>query len=64
MTRCYRVWMTIRGSIAKPAYDGYCDVLADSTEAAFDAAIEKSRRSAHFDSPPSDFRLQRIEVIS
>lgn len=53
----YRVWMTIRGSVVKPSYDGYVDDEGD----AFDAAVAQARRIAHWDSPPQDFLLDRLD---
>ena len=57
----YRVWMTIRGSVVKPSYDGYVDVSAASEEEAFERAITECRRTAHPDSSREAFRLERVE---
>lgn len=59
-----RVHMRIRGSLVKPAYDGYIDVNAapeDTDDDIFEAAIRRARATAHWDSRPSDFVLERIE---
>ena len=59
----YRVWMTIRGTMTKPSYDGKVDVWASDVGAAFKKAIKRARATAHWDSRPSDFRLDRVEVL-
>ena len=59
--RSYRVWMTIRGSIVKPPYDGYVDVVAEDEEHAFSRAVAEARRTAHWDSPLEAFRLVKVE---
>lgn len=59
----YRVWMTIRGSVCKPSYDGHVDVWAENERDAFERAVQESRRTAHWDSAPESFRLDRVEVI-
>ena len=62
MTR-YRVWMTIRGSVCKPSYSGHVEVWAEDGDAAFERAVDESRRTAHWDSSPEAFQLDRLEVL-
>ncbi len=59
----YRVHMTIRGTICKPAYDGHVDVCASDETAAFKKAVRRARATAHRDSAPGDFRLDRVERL-
>lgn len=62
--RHFRVWMTIRGSVSKPTYDGKCDVWAIDEDDAFQRAIAECQRTAHWDSPASAFRLDKVEPIA
>lgn len=59
----YRVWMTILGSVVKPQYEGFVDVWAENEDQAFEKAVRESRRTAHWDSSPESFRLDRVEVL-
>jgi hypothetical protein len=59
----YRVHLTVRGSIVKPSYDGSVTVFAEDEDEAFDRAVTRCIQTAHWDSPRSDFRLDKIERI-
>jgi hypothetical protein len=58
----YRVHMTIRGSMTKPSYSGHVDVVADTYDEAVQSAISKCQRTAHWDSPRDDFKVDEVEV--
>lgn len=50
----YRIWLTIRGGVVRPSYDGYIDVwtsepIEDSNDAARAAVRELNRSSFRAD---------------
>ena len=58
----YRVWLTVRGSIVRPSYDGYVDIDADTPEEAQECAIRKLLHTSFRDAGYDEIRVDRIEM--
>ena len=60
----FRVWITIKGSLSRPYYEGYKDVSLNEndTEKAKEKAIRELMRTAFFDVGYSSFRVTKIEA--
>lgn len=58
----YRVWLTVRGAVFRPTYDGYVDVYADTPEDAKAAAIRRLKNTSFPDVWNDDFRVDRVEI--
>ena len=56
----YRVKMYIRGSITRPPYSGYVDVVADNPEDAARRAKQELKRTSFPDAWYEDFRVQEV----
>lgn len=59
----FRVTLFIRGSVSRPCYDGYIDIVAPSEDEAPDRAIRELRRTTYPDVMYEAFRVDGVERI-
>ena len=57
----YRVWIHIRGSVVRPAYDGYVEVYAENDNEAAERAKRELMRGTFKDVWYENFVVESVE---
>lgn len=58
----YRVFLSVKGGLTRPHYDGYVDVTADDTDSAGKKAVRRLISTTFRDVWPSSFVIRRVEL--